>query len=138
MRVTILSIGLASFFMLAGTLAASVRKPWLHLFLVAALLKLFLFIVLALRDGSFKWVIADYGAAMAVILVLQVPSIGRGNTRRAAWFIAGITVSALAALVQQGGLSLHRHFSHNDLYHVVQAVALFFMLKGASLLRDTR
>jgi hypothetical protein len=42
-------------------------------------------------------------------------------------------VSVLAALVQQSGLTLHRNFNHNDLYHVIQLVALWLLYRGGKL-----
>ena len=33
-------------------------------------------------------------------------------------------------------LALHRHFNHNDLYHVIQIVALYLFYRGGALLVD--
>jgi hypothetical protein len=43
----------------------------------------------------------------------------------------GVSVSVLAAVVQQSGWSLHQHFNHNDLYHVIQAVGVWLLYRGA-------
>ena len=40
------------------------------------------------------------------------------------WMLAGIGLSIIAALVQQLGWAPAPHFNHNDLYHVIQALAL--------------
>jgi hypothetical protein len=32
--------------------------------------------------------------------------------------------------VQMSGFALHRHFNHNDLYHVIQIVALWLLHLG--------
>jgi hypothetical protein len=42
----------------------------------------------------------------------------------------------LAAAVQASGFALHRHFNHNDLYHVVQIAAMVLFYTGARRLRD--
>lgn len=64
--------------------------------------------------------IIDYGLSMlawvVAAVVLRRPWSGR--------MLAGIGLSVLAALVQQMGWAPARHFNHNDLYHVVQALAL--------------
>ena len=50
--------------------------------------------------------------------------------------LAAAVVSALAAAVQASGFSLHQHFNHNDLYHVIQIAAMALLYKGARRLRD--
>ncbi len=42
----------------------------------------------------------------------------------------------LAALAQASGVALHRHFNHNDLYHVIQMAALYAFYRGGALLVD--
>jgi hypothetical protein len=45
--------------------------------------------------------------------------------------LAGVSLSAVAAGIQQSGVAIHRHFNHNDLYHVVQAVAIWLLYLAA-------
>ena len=53
-----------------------------------------------------------------------------------AWLIAGVLVSLVAGIVQARRLALHRHFNHNDLYHVIQMAALYAFYRGGALLVD--
>ena len=53
-----------------------------------------------------------------------------------AWLIAGVLVSLVAGIVQARRLALHRQFNHNDLYHVIQMVALYAFYRGGALLVD--
>ena len=69
---------------------------------------------------AFIVAIIDYGLTMFAWAVAAL------LTRRA-WrhgMLAAITLSALAALVQQLHWGVSAQFNHNDLYHVVQALAL--------------
>ena len=50
------------------------------------------------------------------------------NTR---WHAAGLVVSIAGLVIQQGHLSLHPDFNHNDLFHCVQIVALCCFFWGA-------
>jgi hypothetical protein len=52
------------------------------------------------------------------------------NTR---WHAAGLVVSIAGLVIQQGHLSLHPSFNHNDLFHCVQIVALFCFFRGAQM-----
>ena len=52
------------------------------------------------------------------------------NTR---WHAAGLAVSIVGLVIQQGHLSPHPNFNHNDLFHCVQIVALFCFFRGARM-----
>ena len=52
------------------------------------------------------------------------------------WLGGGIAVTLLGAFVQQTGFRHHSDFNHNDAYHLIQILALYFFFKGASRLRD--
>lgn len=73
--------------------------------------------------------IAAYGVALAVLVADQLRSKLRHRGARS--LVAGVAVSVVAAAVQQSGWSLHRAFNHNDLYHVVQAVGVWLLYRGA-------
>ena len=52
------------------------------------------------------------------------------------WLKGGILVTAVGLLIQQSGWSIHEHFNHNDIYHLVQMVGIYFFYRGALLLHD--
>jgi hypothetical protein len=52
------------------------------------------------------------------------------NTR---WHAAGLAFSVGGLVIQQGHVSLHPSFNHNDLFHCVQIVALFCFFRGARM-----
>jgi hypothetical protein len=117
-KVTVLSIGIASFFLLAGSGRALA---------IAATIKLVAYCtwVIFFNDG-FEWVIADYG--ITLLLVGAAALVRRDESRW--WILGSIVVSIAGALVQRSGFTLHRHFNHNDLYHVIQLVALWLLYRG--------
>ena len=47
------------------------------------------------------------------------------------WLKAGLWVSLAGLAIQQLRLAPHPNFNHNDLYHSVQAVALYCFYRGA-------
>ena len=48
-----------------------------------------------------------------------------GLTPAAWWLTAGVGVSVVAGAIQAFRLAPHSRFNHNDLFHVVQMVALY-------------
>jgi hypothetical protein len=124
-KATLLAVGVASFGMVAGSArlasAGGLRKA-LTLF---AALKLLVYSGWMLFHDEFIWVIADTGAALAIVGALHL-------WRFNGWMLAGVAVSVAAALAQASGLALHRHFNHNDLYHVIQIAAMLLFYRGVS------
>jgi hypothetical protein len=73
--------------------------------------------------------------AAAIRSVLR-PAVARGLRRKAGhrWLEWGLIVTLLGLAIQQSGWSLHTHFNHNDLYHLVQMAGLYCLCRGASIL----
>jgi hypothetical protein len=123
-KLTIFSIGLASFFLLAG----SGRK-----LAVFAVVKFVVYATWMITHDQFVWVIADYGVTLLIVGIVQLVR-RRPSTP---WVIGSIVVSVIGALVQQSGFTLHRHFNHNDLYHVIQLAALWLLYRGGALMNPS-
>jgi hypothetical protein len=135
-KLTTVSMGAASFFLLASTLNASFSgrlRSWL---LAAASTKLAVYLVWMVNHDAFVWVVLDYGSTLLMVLVLAVTGRLHGLPGRRAFVVSGILVSMAAAVVQQSGIGLHRHFNHNDLMHVIQMGGVWLLFKGGMRLRD--
>jgi hypothetical protein len=104
--------------------------------LVFAALKLAVYIISIARRPEFWVAAADFGGALTILLAGAVYAMVRWRIVGAPWLIAGVGVSLIAGLVQGRRLALHRHFNHNDLFHVIQIVALYLFYRGGVLLVD--
>ena len=135
-KLTVYAIGAASFLLLAGALFASVSGPWRRLLLLVALAKLAGYLWWMASHDDFRFVINDYGTSMVVVLLLQIWQWWARRAPSAPWVVAGILVSSAASLIQQSGFSLHQHFNHNDIFHVIQMLALWLLYRGGRLLDD--
>jgi hypothetical protein len=82
-----------------------------------------------LAHDEFLFVVLDTGLAFAAVALLHLWKLNR-------WILAGVAVSLAAALVQASGFAPHRHFNHNDLYHVIQIAAMVLLYRGARRLED--
>ncbi len=72
--------------------------------------------------------IADYGSVMLTWGVVAIFT--RRSWRKS--IIAAVALSALAAWVQQSGISMSQHVNHNDLFHLIQALALIGFYRAAT------
>jgi hypothetical protein len=122
------SVASVAFFAARGSTRAAI--------LAFAGIKLVAFIVRVARRPEFSVAAADYGGALAILLVGAAFMAVRYRTPGMAWLIAGVLVSLAAGIVQARRLALHRHFNHNDLYHVIQMAALYAFYRGGALLVD--
>jgi hypothetical protein len=84
-----------------------------------------------MQDPRFVRAIVAYASALAVLVWFEVIAWRRGDDA-AGWMLAGVAVSVVAGIIQQGKLAPHPSFNHNDLYHVVQAVAVWLLYRGAA------
>jgi len=135
-RVTIYSIGLADASILAALVFARAPVRWHRALLGLLALKLALFVAWTIADDTFATVIYDYAPSLVVVLVVALSGFVRTRSPGSGWIAAGIVVSFAAAAVQLGGRGFHRHFNENDLYHVVQMVAMILLYRGGRELRD--
>lgn len=124
-KATVLSVGLASAFLLAGCGRA---------FAVVAAVKFVIYAAWIVIDDDFAVVIADYGATLLIVGIVFATR----RSRATPWVIGSIAVSVIGALVQQSGMALHRHFNHNDIYHVIQLLALWMLYRGGRLTTSER
>jgi hypothetical protein len=122
-KATTLSVGVASFGMVAGSSIAVTTGRLQAALIVLAVVKLGAYTLWMLRHDDFIWVVADTASALLIVGVLYL-------WRFNGWMLAGVAVSVLAGLAQASGLRLHEHFNHNDLYHVIQTAAMLAFYRG--------
>ena len=125
-KATTLSVGVASFGMVAGSAHAVFSGTARTLILTAALAKLLVYSGWMLFHDRFLYVVIDTGIAFIVVAALHL-------WKRNGPILAGVAVSVVAGLVQASGFKLHEHFNHNDLYHVIQIAAMWLLYRGARL-----
>ena len=135
-KATAYSMGFVSFFMLSGSIVASVRHPLRRWLLAAVVLKFFVYVVWMARHDDFRFVVYDYLSAMVGVLIFQASAAYSRREESAKWIIAGVLVSLIAARAQQSGFTIHENFNHNDVYHIIQMIAVYLFFKGGCLLKD--
>ncbi len=137
-KVTLYGMGTISFLMLC-TLSFSMCRGFSRkvLFMICAV-KWVLFIFWVSSHDEFRFAVYDYGSAMMLLLVVYGFSFLKGRGRESGWMVSGIIVSFTAAAIQQSSLTIGANINHNDIYHIVQIVAVYLLYKGGSLLRDQR
>lgn len=99
-----------------------------------ALLTIYATVVLFVSQ-RFLVAIAMYLPATIFILVAFVLECRRSSDRFLLPAIIGLSLTFVAAAVQQLGIDIHPvYFNHNALYHAIQAVGLLLLFLGARVL----
>ncbi len=135
-KLTVYSIGLCTFFMLAGTTLGSVGKVAQRVILTFAVSQLAVYAIWMATHNDFIYVVYDYVPAMLIIIVLQAILYVKRKQVSAIWLSSGIFVSLAAAGIQISGFDIHKYLNHNDIYHLVQMVGVYLLYRGAVLLQD--
>ena len=131
---TLLTIGVtaATAWILAGVFiskSVSSIKKWR---VFAAILFLIYSTVVLFYSQRFAVVIWNYVPAMVALLVVSVREYERTRSTPFLFVTGGILVTLVAAFIQQARLGIDQnYFNHNATYHLVQAIGLYLMFKGA-------
>lgn len=135
-KATQLLLGLTGFAMVAGAALAVARGMFLAVLLAVAVGKFAFYAnAIATRD-DFGVVVIDYGASMAAVALMQAMAFALWRAPSAPWILGGIGVAVVGSVVQRRGISPHPRFNHNDLFHLVQMVAIWLFYRGGLLLGD--
>ncbi len=134
-KATLLATGLASACLLGAAALAGSSGVLQRALLVLVVVKLIAYVWWMTGHDDFMFVIYDYGSALLLTMVVAWLSKTGGMTAALPWLNAGAAVAVVAALIQAFKLAPHPHFNHNDLFHVVQMVALYLLYRGGLLFR---
>jgi hypothetical protein len=125
------AIGLASACFSAAVVHATFADPLRQWLMVALTAEVLIYWAWIARHDEFRWAVYLYGANMLLVLAIESVAFWRLQAPGAGWIVAGVLVAFAGSAVQRRGIALHRHFNHNDLYHVIQMLALYLIYRGA-------
>lgn len=132
---TVRAVGFSSFFFVCGIAMAQLDGTLRDVVIGAALVKLVAYLAWMRRRDAFRYVMVDHASALLVVLLCQVWAWPQ-SAASAWWLVSATGVSFAGGAVQGLRLSPHRLFNHNDVFHVVQILAVWLLYQGGIRLRD--
>lgn len=133
-RSTALSVGLIGFF-LGWSVAVAFLSPRITRLAGAILLvQLGVYAIAVFFSDDFRLVIADYGSLMIAVLIVCLT---RWSNAAARWITAAILISFGASALQMSSIRIGP-LNHNDIYHLVELVALYCFYRGGMVLSTAR
>jgi hypothetical protein len=67
---------------------------------------------------------------MILIVILAYAA----GAQSAGFILTAVLLSFAGAGIQSSNVQLHKNFNHNDIYHVIQMVAMYFFYRAGKLL----
>ena len=127
---------IAFFMLLAGAhlIKTALIKKAINVF---AWLKLIVFLGASTLSDAFALILADYGISIILLSIIFISLATKNIQKKSAiTMLLGFGVSVLAGIIQFSGLSPHKYFNNNDLYHVVQIAGNYLLYLGVKKLKD--
>src|SRR6266849_1118205 len=133
-KATAFSVGLVSFFLGLSVSVAFLSPRVTKIVRIILLVELCVYAIAVLLSDDFWVVIADYGSVMFAILIVCAT---RWQNVAARWITAAILISLAASALQMSRIRVGP-LNHNDIYHLVEVVALYCFYRGGMVLRTER
>lgn len=130
----LLSIGLSDLAFLCAAATALLSATPARWFCFGALIKVIVYGLWIVEYPLFRYAIYDYLPSLLVTLFLFLVFGFRRQPNAFSWLVTGLLLTFIAAAIQRSGWAIHPQLNHNDLYHLVQIVAFWFMQRGANRL----
>lgn len=129
-QVAVYSLGLTTLFFLCGTILAHTPTKWRNLFLALAIIEFVFYALWMVFYDSFVYAILDYTLGAIAIGIIEAIKWKNSKETSGRWIISSIALTFFAASLQQVGVGINEHFNHNDVYHVLQAIAMIMLYLG--------
>ncbi|MCY3414674.1 MAG: hypothetical protein INQ03_23695 [Candidatus Heimdallarchaeota archaeon] len=128
-KLTMISIGLGAVTMLSGLIFTVLSPSTGRVFCICIVWFSYLFYLFKIRnDDRFLLVILFYVPYLLIILIIELINLHNPGSK---WIIIGIITTFTAFGVQVSGFKIHEHFNHNDLFHVIQMIGVYFLFLGS-------
>ena len=131
-KLTVILLGISSLFMMCGSIQATTAGKFRGWLTGIVIVKFMAYVSWMSTHDEFIYVLLDYAPAMLGVVVLH--AIRRDAALK--WMAAALLASVVGGVVQGTALTIHRHFNHNDLFHVIQIGVNILLYCGASRLRE--
>lgn len=135
-KATVLSAGLTAMFFVLTSLAAVMSFESYTLLRWIPILGLIIYAVIIWRDSQFIQAMKFTVPAMIFVLAAMIYIFGTTKDAGAGNIILGLLITSVGAVLWAVRFSPHSHFNHNDIYHLVQMVGLWFIYRGGLAIKN--
>lgn len=135
-KLTVLSVGFTALFFLLAAFSCIMTYATYSLLRWIPIMAVVIYGFVIWRQSEFSQVLKFCGPAMAFVLIVMIYLYVTTGDRGAGSIITGLVISFGGALLWSARFSLHTHFNHNDIFHVIQMVGLWFIYRGGLAIQN--
>jgi len=127
---TLFFVGFTGILLGLSGLILVIGKEFHSTLFILAILFMLTYLMNVRQNSSFSTAVKFYLPMMIIALIGF--SIGAFYFEKtgALFIVIGLLVSVAASVVQVMNISFHKHFNHNDLFHVIQMLGMYLMYRG--------
>ena len=133
-RLTALSVGVMTFFVLLTMRHQFAPPSWQRTILIIALVQLAVYTVIIILIDNFLVVVLNYAPVMILFLILSFA--GLSSQSGSGIMIIGLLLSFVASAALALGVDWFSPLEREGLYHVILMVSVFFLYRGGLLLKS--
>lgn len=134
-KVAVFALGLTSAALVSASATYAAPERHRIAWYIAIIAKFCIFAWWMSGHDAFRYVVADLAVSILAIIGLHYWRWYRSGDRLQLWIVAAMLIAVAGAVLQQWQISLHTHFDHNDLYHLVQIVAMIVLARTLLAMR---
>lgn len=129
----LLGMGFTTFFLMMAGLTAVASHETARIFMWVAILGLVLFLWQTVRFAGFGHSVKFLSVGLIFVFTAFATLAWQQGASGGAHLLTGVIIALAAGGVWATGWTPHKNFNHNDLFHVIQMVSLWFLYKGGIL-----
>jgi len=129
-RLTLIFIGITGLFLAGSAATFYINETGKFGLMIGSAILIIKYVLGLNKDETFHYAIKFYVSLMILALIGFIPAFFSLGYTGALPIVIGLLVSLSAVGVQASGLTLHKHFNHNDLFHGIQILGMILMYRG--------
>ena len=131
-RLTLIFVGITGLFLAGSAAIFYINETGKIGLMIGSAILIIKYVLDLNKDDTFHHAIKFYVSLIILALIGFIPAFFSLGYTGALQIVIGLLVNLSAAGVQASGLTLHKHFNHNDLFHVIQILGMILMYRGGS------
>ena len=129
---TLIFVGITGLFLAGSAATFYINETGKFGLMLGSAILVIKYVLGLIKNDTFHHAIKFYVTLIILALIGFIPAFFSLGYTGALQIVIGLLVNLSAAGVQASGLTLHKHFNHNDLFHVIQVLGMILIYRGGS------
>ena len=131
-RLTLIFVGTTGLFLAGSAATFYINETGKFGLMIGSAILIIKYVLDLNKDDTFHHAIKFHVTLIILALIGFIPAFFSLGYTGALQIVIGLLVNLSAAGIQASGLTLHKHFNHNDLFYVIQILGMILIYRGGS------